>query len=182
MPLWSRARRPAIAASGPWSTVTSTTVPLTTGVCDPSDSKDLAGALRILDGGEPDLEHGRAELRLELLRRPLGDHLPVVEHREGVGETIGLFEVLGGEQNGGATTDQCLDHVPEVVAALGVETGGGFVEEEHRRAGDQRRREVEPPAHAARIRLQGAVTRVGELELLEELVASADRPRTASGG
>ena len=50
--------------------------------------------------------------------------------------------------------DQLLDDRPQVLAALGVEPGGGLVEEEHRRAGHQGGGQVEAPAHAARVGLE----------------------------
>ncbi len=65
---------------------------------------------------------------------------------------------------------QVLDDAPEVLAALGVEAGGGLVEEEDRRAGHQRSGQVEATAHAARVGLEDAVRRVGQAELLEQLV------------
>ena len=50
-----------------------------------------------------------------------------------------------------------------------VEPGGGLVEEEDARAPDQRRREVEPAAHAPGVGACGAPGRVAEPELPEEL-------------
>src|SRR5690606_41448973 len=67
---------------------------------------------------------------------------------------VGLLEVLGGEQQGAAPVDQLADHGPQVDAAAGVEAGGGLVEEQHRRFGHQRARQVEPAAHAARVGLE----------------------------
>jgi hypothetical protein len=48
-----------------------------------------------------------------------------------------------------------------------------LVEEEHARLGEQAGRQVEPPSHAARVRLRGSVGGVGELETFEQLRRSA---------
>ena len=61
--------------------------------------------------------------------------------------------------------------------AARVEPGRRLVEEEQARLPDQRRREVEPPAHAARVGLRHAVGRVVEREPLEQLVGAPARLR-----
>ena len=59
----------------------------------------------------------------------------------------------------------------------GSRPGGRLVEEQHRRAGDERGREVEPAAHAAGVGLGRPVAGVLELEALEQLSrAGARRP------
>ncbi len=47
-----------------------------------------------------------ADRRLELGGRALGDHLAVVDHRDPVGELVGLVEVLGAEQDRRPLGDQ----------------------------------------------------------------------------
>ena len=69
-------------------------------------------------------------------RRALGDHPAVVDHRDAVGELIGLVEVLRGEQHGGADADHRAHDVPHLVAAARVEAGGRLVEEEQVRRDD----------------------------------------------
>src|SRR3984957_2940074 len=51
IPAWSSERRPAMAASGPWSTVTSTTVPLTAGTWGPN--APMIWAVRSASSSEP---------------------------------------------------------------------------------------------------------------------------------
>jgi hypothetical protein len=96
-----------------------------------------------------------------------------VDHRDEVGQPVGLIEVLGGQQDGRALGDEALDRRPHLQAAARVEAGGGLVEEQHRRAGDERRGEVEAPAHAARVGLGRAPGGVDEVEALEQLLAAA---------
>ena len=92
-----------------------------------------------------------------------------------VGEAVGLLEVLGRQQHRGPSANELLDHTPEVTPALRVEAGGGLVEEQHRRPVHEGGREVEPAAHAARVGAGGPVGGVGEVELLEQLVARGAR-------
>jgi hypothetical protein len=64
---------------------------------------------------------------------PLGDDAAAVDDHDVVRELVGLFEVLGGEQQRGALRDQPTQHVPQIDAAARVQPGSGLVEEEHRR-------------------------------------------------
>ena len=66
--------------------------------------------------------------------------------------------------------------------ARGSRPGGRLVEEQDLRRGDQRRGEVEPAAHAARVVLGQLVGGVGERELLEQLVGARPSPRGGRGG
>ena len=72
-----------------------------------------------------------------------------------------------------ATRASIVSHMPK--RARGSRPGGRLVEEDHRRAEDERGGEVQPPAHAARVRLGGTLGRVGELEALEQLVRALAR-------
>ena len=135
-----------------------------------SASRAALGRRRV---GEPDLQPLAADAVLELVRRALGDHLAVVDDRDLVGQPVGLVEVLGGEQHGRALGDEALDRLPQAEPAARVQAGRRLVEEEHRRLGDERRREVEPPAHAAGVGLGRAVGGVDEVEALEQLAPRA---------
>ena len=120
-------------------------------------------------GAERHLELLAADAVLELVRGALGDHQAVVDDRDLVGEAIRLVEVLGREQDRGPAADAILDHLPEGEPAAWIEAGGRLVEEDHRRAGDERRGEVEPAAHAAGVGLDQPIGGLGEVEALEQL-------------
>src|SRR5690606_11938197 len=58
----------------------------------------------------------------------LGHDPALVEYRDAVGELIGFFEVLGGEQDGHAFGGQFPDHRPQLAAAARIQAGGRFVQ------------------------------------------------------
>ena len=72
--------------------------------------------------------------------------------------------------------DQRAHDVPHLVAAARVEAGGRLVEEQQVGRDDDAGGDVEPAAHAARVRLHLAVGRLGEVERLEQLVGARLAP------
>jgi hypothetical protein len=95
-----------------------------------------------------------------------------VEDGDAVGELVGLVQVLRRQQHRGGVVDQVPHHLPEVVAAVGVEAGGGLVQEQHPGVADQAGGEVEAVAHAPGVRLHRPSRGVGELEALQQLVGA----------
>ena len=85
--------------------------------------REIAG---VLDGDDDALV---ADAGLELGRRAGRRDAPVVEQHDLVREAVGLLEVLGREHDGRAVADEVAEELPEVVAALRIEPGGGLVEE-----------------------------------------------------
>ena len=94
----------------------------------------------------------------------------MVDDRDRVGELVGLLEVLGRQQERRALAHEAADDVPHPEPAARIEAGRRLIHEQDPRSPDQRASEVEPAAHAARIRLDDAIAGVGQVELLEELV------------
>ena len=125
--------------------------------------------LRLAGRLQRHLEALAADLVLQLVGGALGDHLAVVDHRDPVGEPVGLVEVLGREQHRRPLGDPPFDRLPEPDPAARVEPGGRLVEEDHRRPRDQRRGEVEPPPHPARVGADQPPARLGEVEALQQL-------------
>jgi len=126
-----------------------------------------------------DLELVTADARLELACGAFGDDGAVVDHRDPVGERVGLVEVLRGEHDGRAVGHQAAHDLPHALPARRVEAGGRLVEEQDRRARHQAGGEVEPAAHAARVGLHHAPGGVGEVEALEQL--GRPHPRLLAG-
>ena len=117
------------------------------GVADEGEEDVLEGGL-LLDV----FDLGGREQLLEFGEGAVLDDRALVQDRDAVGELLGLVEVLGGEQHGRAALGELLDGLPHLDPRLGVEAGGGFVEEDDRRVADQAHRDVEPASHAARVR------------------------------
>ena len=74
--------------------------------------------------------------------------------------------------------DEVADDVPHHASAARVEPGRRLVEEDDPRAADQGHRQVEPAAHAARVRRDRLVGGIDEVEPLEQL----GDPTPALGG
>jgi hypothetical protein len=106
------------------------------------------------------------------------ESMTAVDHRYPVGQLVRLVEVLGGQQNGGAAREQVLDDLPHGHARAGIEASGGLVQEQHRRRRNQADRQVEPPAHTARIGLGRPSGGLDQIELLEQLLG----PDLGAGG
>ena len=82
-------------------------------------------------------------------RVALGDHPAVVDDAQTVAKPLGLFHGVGGEKNGHALALEVQEPVPQGVARLGVQAGGGFVEDEQVRPVDDGPGQHEPAGHAA---------------------------------
>jgi hypothetical protein len=66
--------------------------------------------------GETDDEYVAADGRFELCSGSVGSDPSVVDHCDLLREPIGLLEILGGEQHGGALEPQFLDDAPELLS------------------------------------------------------------------
>jgi hypothetical protein len=119
--------------------------------------------------------HGLAlQARLQLRRGSLRHHAAPVDDRHLRRELVGLLHVVGREQDREALVGlQTADLLPHGDAHLGVEPGGGLVEEQHARPVHQADRDVEPALHPAGVGPSHAARGVGQAELLEELVDPA---------
>ncbi len=122
-----------------------------------------------------DLEDLSADAILQLVAGALSDHAAVVDHRDPVGELVGLLEVLRREQERRSFADELPHDHPDLVAAARIEAGRGLVEKQDPRAREQARGEVEPAAHPAGIGAGRAVGGVGEFEALEQLARARRR-------
>ena len=121
---------------------------------------------------EADLEAVAAAAHLQLVRSALGDHEPVVDHGDPVGQAVGLVQVLGGEEHGHALWRRAPRASPTARCGCGVEARRRLVEEDHGRPGDERRGEVEAAAHPAGVGAHEPLAGVGEAERREQLAGA----------
>ena len=104
----------------------------------------------------------------ELLGRASGDNAALIDDCNLVAEAVGFFDVMRGQQNSAAGGFELEDQVVQFAAGLGVEAGGGFVEENDLRIVHEREGQGEALALAAGEGVKGGVGFVGEVELLEQ--------------
>src|SRR5579885_2242139 len=106
---------------------------------------------------------------LQLLRRTHGDDATVVNHRDAVGDAVGLVHVVSGEKDRDLILlVEALDVRPHLVAALRVEAERRLVEEENLRRVQQAPRDLKPAAHPARKSFDERVAAFPKLEEFEE--------------
>ncbi len=72
-------------------------------------------------------------------------------------ESVGLLQILRGQEERHAVPVQLLHVSPHRVAGDWIETGRGFVQEHDARLVDQRTRQVQPALHPARVALHRPV-------------------------
>jgi hypothetical protein len=101
----------------------------------------------------------------------------VIDHDDLVGQSIGLVEVLRGEQDRRAFGHERADHPPQLEPAPRVQAGRRLVQVQEPRTPDQARGEVEPPPHPARVRLDVFRRSVRQIEGLEQFGGSGSSGR-----
>ena len=88
---------------------------------------------------------------LELRGGQVGRQAAPHQHREPVGQALGVAELVRGEEHGPPVVPRALDHTVERAQAVRIEGRGGLVEQEHGGLGQQGHREPQPLHHAARV-------------------------------
>src|SRR4051794_16142576 len=105
----------------------------------------VGGADPLPGGGE---QPARRQ-RLDLGGGAVGDDPAAADQDDPVGVGVGLLEVVGREDDGPAALGVGPDGAPELAAPLDVHPGGGLVEDEQLRLGQQRHGEAQPLLLAA---------------------------------
>src|SRR4029077_758275 len=75
----------------------------------------------------------------QLGRRAFGNDLAVVDDREPVAQAFGLVHVMRGQQHCAAIALKVANNVPELAAALRIESGRRFVEKKNSWISHERR-------------------------------------------
>ncbi len=115
---------------------------------------------------------------LEIGRGSRGDDLAVVEHGDEVGQLVGLFQVLRGEEDRDALVAyQAADEIPHRAPTSRVKTCGRLVEEDDPRRAHQGHRQVKATLHAAREGEHRLTASVGQLEQREQFRAPLPAPQ-----
>ena len=94
-------------------------------------------------------------------------------------QLLGLVQVMRRVEDRGALVDDLAHQSQDVQPRLRVDADGGLVEEQHARAVHEPAGQVEPPLHAARVVLDGALGVIAEVDGLEQLVHPRARRRAA---
>ena len=87
-------------------------------------------------------------------------NLPLVDNGDAVAEFLRLFQMMGGENDGGSLPGNVADDVEDVVAALGIDPHGRLIEQQGLGLMHQPNGQIQAPLHAAgesRDRFAGAV-------------------------
>jgi hypothetical protein len=88
-------------------------------------------------GGELHVDLLVGDLIEQLAGRAIGDQPAAVEDRDALAQGLGLFQVMGGEEHGGALGVEAAHQCPELLAQLHVDPCGGLVEHQDPRPVDQ---------------------------------------------
>ena len=115
--------------------------------------------------GEADLRRPLVAAR-QALGRPDRHDLARDHHGHAVGQVLRLVHVVGRQDDGLAEVAERANRRPGLAPCVWIEAGRGLVEEEHVGVADEREREVEPPALAARERAGAGVAAGLELDEL----------------
>src|SRR4051794_33037697 len=109
----------------------------------PDAVEGLDRPIAIGEAAELDVEPPPTDLPLELLGRALGNHEPLVDHRDPVAESVGLVEVLRRQENRRPSRDEALHQLPETEPTPRVEARRRLVEEQDGWPRNERAAEIE---------------------------------------
>src|ERR1700682_5777417 len=95
------------------------------------------------------------------------DYLAVIYGGETIAEAFGFVHVVSGEQDGATFFLEDADDVPELAAALGIESGGRLVEKKDTRIADQSGGDGQPLLLAAGKFADPGIGFLGEFQFFE---------------
>ena len=99
------------------------------------------------------------------------DDLAAVDDRDPVAQRFGFVHVVRGERNGKpGVAPQLLEQIPHGAPALRVESDSRLVEEQHLGRMDEPARDLQPPAHPARVSLHEIVGALGQAHHVDQVL------------
>ena len=140
---------------------------------------DRRGGPLVLGGRRRQHQRAAAHPVLELIGGALGDERSGIDDAGPVSQTVGLLQVLSGQQDRRAALHQGTDNVPHLLTRARVEASGGLVEEDERGTGDERDRQVQSPPHPTGVSAYPLAACVGQAEGGQQLVCPLPRPTSA---
>lgn len=125
--------------------------------------------------GEPDLDEGGASAAAaQALGGTVVDDLSLIDEKQGVAHLVELGKDVGTDEDGLALLGENADEVLELDAGFGVETGGGFVENEDVGIVKQGTPKAESLAHAFAEFVAEPVGEAGKIGELHDLGDALD--------
>ena len=140
---------------------------------------DRRGGLLVLGGRRRQHERAAAHPVLELIGCALGDEPSGIDDADPVGQPVGLLQILGGQQDRGASLHQGTDDVPHLLTRARVQASGGLIEEDEWGPGDERDRQVQPTPHPAGVAAHPLAAGLGEAEGGQQLLGPLTCPTPA---
>ena len=101
------------------------------------------------------------ELEIDVFERPSAmpvqqaftalheEQLSLVQNADAICELFGLIDVVGGEPDGGSSSAELFDPLPQLPPQLDVDAGRGLIQEQQPRLVYERLRNLEPSLHPA---------------------------------
>ena len=107
----------------------------------------------------------------QFARRPRRNDAAVIHDRQALAKALRFVHEMGGQEDGLALGDELPEPVPDQVPRLGIEAGGGLIQEQKVRIVDQRAGERQAPLHSAGQGLDfrfAAIPQPGEIEQVRD--------------
>ena len=115
-------------------------------------------------------DHFAANPRPQFFGRAIGDDFPAVDDCHPVA-AFRFFHQVGGEENGHALLiSQPIKRFPEIDPRTGIESGGGFVEEQNLRPMEQALGDFDPALQTAGERFDEVARTIVEVELEQKTI------------
>src|SRR5919106_2778903 len=116
-----------------------------------------------------------SEIRLQLRGRAGRCDAPAIEDRDLIEDVLGFGDVVRDEQHCGAAPGALRQQLPDPAPERRVDVGGGLIEDQNRKATDQRHPDLNQTALASRQLADEPVHNGVQLERVDELVRIPSR-------